>query len=70
MRDDVEVTRDTVRFEECEVLRETEKALLVRIDGDEVWLPKSQLIDYEDETDVTYIVMPRWLADAKELNYD
>lgn len=43
--------------------------LVITYDGDEVWLPLSQLecdeIE-EGETDIT-VSIPRWLADEKEL---
>lgn len=40
---------EPVRIEECEATAETDKALLVSIDGDEpIWVPKS-VIDDESE---------------------
>ncbi len=50
-------TSNWVHVDVDEIIRETEKAFLVRIDGDEVWLPKSQLSDADDyeqgDTDCT-----------------
>lgn len=34
-----------VHLEDCEIVRETEKAFLVRYDGEEYWIPKSQIAD-------------------------
>lgn len=52
------------------VIAETEAALLVEIDGEEIWLPKSHCqFDPEEPgvgEDVT-VTMPRWLAKAKGL---
>lgn len=31
-----------------EILKETEKAFLVRIEGEDFWIPFSQISDYED----------------------
>jgi len=52
---------------------ETELAILVN-DGDrDVWLPKSQLIDYDDNAPVltgitaVTVTLPEWLAKAKGL---
>ena len=33
---------------EAEILRETLKAVLIEVEGEEIWLPRSQLID-DDE---------------------
>ena len=59
-----------VRVRVDEVLRETEKALLCRIDGDEVWLPFSQIADPDDyavgDTDFEMAVTA-WIADEKGL---
>jgi hypothetical protein len=35
----------TARIEDCEAKRETDKALLVDIDGDLLWVPKSVIHD-------------------------
>lgn len=53
------------------VLRATERALLCDVDGDEVWIPKSQpdddseLTEDSDEGDCGTLVIPQWLADEK-----
>jgi hypothetical protein len=53
---------DILEFELEELLKETDKAYLVRIEGEEMWLPKSQ-VDVED--DIVYI--SEWLAKEKNL---
>lgn len=42
---------------------ETEAAILFVIEGDEVWLPKSQIVEY----DADEVTIPRWLAMEKGL---
>lgn len=63
------------RFEKVDlanvtVKRDSGKALLCLIDGDDYWIPKSQIHDdsevYEMETEGTLII-PRWLAEEKGL---
>ena len=48
---------------EGEVVRETERAWLIDVDGDEIWLPKSICTDNEDGT----FTVPEWLAIEKGL---
>lgn len=47
--------------------RQTPKALLIVVDGDEVWLPKSQVADIKDDPDGGAVWIPRWLAAEKDL---
>jgi hypothetical protein len=53
------------------VVRVTEKALLVRVDDEEHWLPTSQVCDAEDyaegDEDCT-ISITNWLANEKGLS--
>lgn len=56
---------DTVEIDLCEAVRETEKAMLVSIDGgDPIWIPKSQIKNEEwfgvDEVDT--LVITKWFA--------
>ena len=68
-----EESKETVVTEGIYV-RETEKALLLRIQCKEVWLPKSQLqkpsICLSREAQEWAVFIPRWLAEAKQLGYD
>jgi hypothetical protein len=54
-----------------EYVRETDDALLVEVDGEEHWFPKSQ-IDYTDGVlfpgDEIDVEMPSWLAEKKGLD--
>lgn len=54
------------RLEFEKIVRETDKAKLIRFDEDaEVWIPDSQ-IHYIDEADGV-IYVPEWLAEEKGL---
>jgi hypothetical protein len=61
---------ETASFPDVTVLRETDKALLCDIEGEEMWIPKSQIDDdsevYEDGTEGTLIIT-QWLAAQKGL---
>ena len=50
-------------------IKETERALLVRFEGTETWVPKSQLHEEENEVneagDMGMLVIPEWLAAEK-----
>ncbi len=64
-------TRDEcVEFKGVTVLRESEKAILCVVDGEEYWIPKSQIHDdsevYEDGTEGT-LVVSEWIAREKNL---
>ena len=59
-------------IEEVRCLRETDKALLCDVDGEEVWIPKSQIQDDSEVTekgDMGILAIPAWLADEKGLDY-
>lgn len=67
---------EIIHYEEAKLLNNTEKALLIEIDGEEVWLPFSQIHDFTDFFDeeerlrkgVTLRVgMTEWIAKAKGL---
>ena len=60
------------KFEvEVEVIRETDKALLVSVEGEEIWIPISQIDDdsevYNMETGPGTLIIPMWLALEKGL---
>ena len=50
-----------------EIRRETELAILFWDGSVETWIPKSLLEDRTEYSDETEIVIPRWLAEQKEL---
>lgn len=63
---------ETVEFEDVHVKHATEKALLCVIDGDEHWIPKSQIHDDSDvfddlQNDRGTLVVTRWIAEQKRL---
>jgi hypothetical protein len=62
--------KDKATFNDVEVVQETEAALLCRIDGRDVWIPKSQIDDdsevYEKGTEGE-LVVSQWIAEQKKL---
>lgn len=60
----------TVTFEDVKVIRDSGTAILCEVDGEEVWIPKSQIDDdsevYKAGTDGKLII-PEWLATDKGL---
>ncbi len=60
-----------VHLDDCVVLRATEKAILVRYDDEEIWLPKSQIVDPADPDTIQAgseertISITEWLAKQK-----
>jgi hypothetical protein len=53
-----------------QVVRATGKALLVLVEGEEVWIPRSQIqedSEVQDEGDSGTLVIPMWLAEEKGL---
>lgn len=61
---------EKVQIQDVKALKETERALLVEVEGEEVWLPKSQIDDdsevYKEDTEGT-LVIPLWLAEKHGL---
>lgn len=69
-RDASEDEERTLCVYHAKVLRETDKALKVEIDGQAAWLPKSQIHKESDvavEGDEGTLYIPEWLARAKDL---
>jgi hypothetical protein len=59
-----------VHVEVEEIIKETDKAFLVRIDGEDAWLPHSQIADWADyEVGAQNVTMSvtRWLAEQEGL---
>ena len=54
----VEVTHD-------ELIRETAKAILVKVNGEDEWIPKSQCEEWDEKT----VILKRWLADDRGFDY-
>jgi hypothetical protein len=59
------MNRDMVTLEFDDLKAETDKAYLVEIDGDEYWIPKSQVEDIDEGAMV--IEMTEWIALEKGL---
>ncbi len=59
---------DMIEFE-VTFVRETAAAILVELDGEEYWLPKSQIqwIGAAEEGDILEVNVPRWLVETKEM---
>jgi hypothetical protein len=60
---------DMIDVEDLEFLHETDSAILVECDGEEVWLPLSQ-IEWDGDAergDTITVSMPEWLAEDKGL---
>ena len=61
-----------VHLSDCEVLTVTNGAILIEYEGEEIWLPKSQVSESEQyETgDCCTISISRWLAEERGLEGD
>lgn len=61
---------DWVHLDVDLIKKETDKAFLLVIDGDEFWVPKSQVSDHDDyeegDKDVTMSIS-QWFADKEGL---
>lgn len=64
------VFREKVRLDDVNVIRATEKAILVEVGGEEMWVPQSQIDDdsevWEERQEGTLIVS-EWWAERKGL---
>jgi hypothetical protein len=61
-----------VHLDNCDVIAETDAALLVVYEGEEIWLPKSQVADpddYEPGDESVTISVTEWVADQKGIDY-
>ena len=61
---------EPVSFDDVRCLCETPKAILVEIDGEEVWIPQSQITDDSEvwkEGDEGTLVITEWIAKQKRL---
>jgi hypothetical protein len=64
MFDDIDLTDETLDFDIEAIIKETQKATLVLIEGEEIWVPKS--ISVIDEKAMT-ISVPEWFAKRESL---
>ena len=63
---------DTVEFHDVTVVRASGKALLCNIEGEDIWMPKSQITDDsevfdDDEHSKGTLIVTRWIAEQKNL---
>lgn len=58
--------RELVGIEHEGEIQETADAMLFACQDRKVWIPKSELEDYDDRC----MVIPRWLADVRDLEPD
>ena len=62
--------KEPVEFEDIAVEKETEMAILVEIEGDKYWLPKSQIhedSEVKEEGDEGTLVTTHWWAEKEGL---
>jgi len=66
-----EILQEKVTFYDVDILHTTDLALLCRIEGENVWIPFSQLIREENEIwekgDTGTLVITQWIAEQKNL---
>jgi hypothetical protein len=56
--------RKKVRFENVNLVYESDSAVLVEVDSESIWLRKSEIKLEKIDNDIT-LEMPRWLAKRK-----
>jgi hypothetical protein len=64
------MSRPVVEFENAECIKETDLAILVVIDGEEYWIPRSQMSDESDvygEGQSGTLIITEWIAEQKGL---
>lgn len=54
---------------EANILRSSDKAVKIEVEGEEIWIPKSQMFDVEElpETGNARVKMTAWIAKEKGL---
>jgi hypothetical protein len=61
---------DEVRFEGVTCKAESERAILVEIEGEEIWVPKSQVVNDSEvykKGDDGVLILTRWICEQKKL---
>lgn len=66
---DLRYSDEWVEFEDVEVLRSTDKAGHFLIDGEEYWIPWSQVDDnsVDGDGEVGTLIITEWIAEQKGL---
>lgn len=63
-------SHDYVQVDYDEIVRETDKAICVRIDNDDFWLPWSQIEDNGELDKLRgQLFVRRWICDENEVPY-
>lgn len=55
-----------VNYDEIE--HQTDEAILFVINSEQIWLPKSQIKDHDENSKV--VIIPKWIADKNDLSSD
>ena len=50
---------------ECDILKETDEAMLIIVDGEELWIPFSQIKRVQRESHCDVVTMTAWIAEQK-----
>jgi hypothetical protein len=61
---------EPVRLSDCECTAETERAILVEVNAEEMWFPKTQIDESSEVTtkgDRGVLVISNWIAKQKNL---
>ncbi len=64
------MARRQIEFQDCEATGETDLALCVEVEGEEVWIPKSLVADeseVQERGDEGELIIPEWFAIEKGL---
>lgn len=62
-----------VQIDEATLIRQTVNAGLFEINGEEHWIPWSQVdgdCDLEDDGDTGPLIITQWIAEQKDLEWD
>jgi hypothetical protein len=64
------IVREPFEIYDCVAVAETDAALLVDVDGEETWFPKSHISEESEvqhEGDAGTLIVTRWIAEQKGL---
>lgn len=56
-----------LRFDANQSIRETPKARLFIVEGEEIWIPKSQISHFAVEGDTVAVTVSDWIFKVKDL---
>lgn len=65
---------DEVCIPEATIIRQTDNAGCFMVDDTEVWIPWSQIADYNGtpskDGEIGFLYVKRWIAEDKDLEYE